>query len=132
VVYVVEGEKCVDALVELGLTATTTSGGANNWSKADGETIRRAFAGRRVVVLPDNDEPGRRYAASAMRDLLQVAAEVKVLPLSGLPEHGDVVDWLADDHTVAELEVLADERSREITSDVALCTTMVIASSSNR
>jgi hypothetical protein len=105
-VYVVEGEQCVDALTRLGLLATTTSGGANNWNNADKETVLRALRGQHVVALPDNDSAGHKYTEEAVRDLLPVAADVKILHLPGLREHGDIVDWLADEHTIAELEGL--------------------------
>jgi hypothetical protein len=118
-VYLVEGEKCVQVLVELGLVATTTSGGALAWCKADKNAIRNGFAGRKVVILPDNDRPGRGYAEDALRDLVPVAAEVQILDLPGLAEHGDVVDWLADDHTVAELEALAAQVAPERTAERA-------------
>jgi hypothetical protein len=106
-VYLPEGEKKVIALTELGQVATTTSGGANNWHMADQRTIREALAGRHVIILPDNDEAGRKYGNDALRDLLPIVASVKVLNLPDLPPKGDIVDWLADDHTVAELEQLA-------------------------
>jgi len=119
VIYVVEGEKCVDALTALDQVALTTSGGANNWNKTDKDAVRKVVTGRRLVILPDNDNPGRGYAADARGDLLPVAVEVKILGLPGLPEHGDIVDWLADDHTVAELESLADELAPETPGSAA-------------
>jgi hypothetical protein len=88
VVYVVEGEKCVDALTALGLLATTSAGG----SQAARRTDCTPLAGRRVVVLPDNDEAGRQYAA-AFGDILEdLSATVIVVALDGLPVGGDVAD----------------------------------------
>jgi putative DNA primase/helicase len=60
------------------------------------------------VVLPDNDDPGRAHAQSVAQALLGIAVTVKCIELPGLPEKGDVSDWLAEGHTVAELQAIAD------------------------
>lgn len=90
-VHLVEGEKDADNLGMLGLVATSNPGGAGKWSKAYSEVLR----GARVVIIPDNDEPGRRHAERLGRALHGVAAEVRVVELPGLPEGGDVSDWIA-------------------------------------
>ena len=92
VVYIAEGEKAADALRAAGLVATTNSGGAGNWDKQG--RLNHWFEGRQVVILPDNDEPGRRHAGSVARHLGGVAAAIKVVELSRLPEKGDAVDYL--------------------------------------
>jgi hypothetical protein len=94
-VYVTEGERCADALRGLGAIATTSSGGAGAASKSDW----RPLAGRQVTILPDNDEPGRKYAAAvaAILQALNPPAAVKIAALPGLAELGpgaDVCDWL--------------------------------------
>lgn len=58
VVIVTEGERCADALAELGYVATTTFGGANASRKTDLAPLQ----GRRVVIWLDHDTPGRNYA----------------------------------------------------------------------
>ncbi len=88
VVYVVEGEKCVDALTALGLLATTSAGG----SQAARLTDWTLLAGRRVVVLPDKDDAGRKYA-EAVGDILEdLGASVSVVAMDGLTAGGDVAD----------------------------------------
>lgn len=57
-VFIVEGEKDVESLAALSLVATTAPGGAGKWRQEYAETLR----GADVVILPDNDEPGRRHA----------------------------------------------------------------------
>lgn len=106
-VYVTEGEKDVEALRRLGLTATCNPMGAGKWRPH----YRGALADRRVVILPDNDDPGRKHAADVERSLGGVALDVRVLALDGLPDRGDVSDWLAAGHTAAELEALARQGS---------------------
>jgi putative DNA primase/helicase len=91
VVFVVEGEKDADRLVALGLAATTNAGGAGKWRASCSAALR----GARVVIVPDQDAAGRRHAAAVGASLAGVAAEVRVLELRGLPEKGDVSDWIA-------------------------------------
>lgn len=102
-VYLAEGEKCADALAGLGLTATTNMHGAGKWR----DEYAEALAGLDVVIFPDNDDPGRKHAAQAARSLFGKAARVRVLDLPGLPEKGDVADWIAAGGTREALEELA-------------------------
>lgn len=90
IVFIPEGEKHVDRLKDLGLCATTNSGGAGKWRPEYSEFLK----GARVVILPDNDEPGRNHANQIAASLRGVAKLVKVVDIPGLPEKGDVVDWL--------------------------------------
>jgi putative DNA primase/helicase len=90
-VFLTEGEKDADAVAALGLAATTHCGGAGKWRQEYAEALR----GAAVVVLADNDEAGRRHAAQVAASLGAVAREVRVLELPGLPEKGDVSDWIA-------------------------------------
>jgi putative DNA primase/helicase len=103
VVVIVEGEKDVDQLVKLGLVATTNPMGAGKWRSEYSEFLR----GRHVVILPDNDEPGRMHAEQVAASLVGVAASIKVLPLPCLSLHGDVSDWLDTGGTAEELLRLA-------------------------
>lgn len=57
-VYIVEGEKSVDAVRACGLLATTSAHGSKSARKTDWTPL----AGRDVVILPDHDEPGEKYA----------------------------------------------------------------------
>lgn len=92
-VLVVEGEKCVEAAWAAGFVATTNvCGSRSKWLPE----YSRVLAGRNVVVLPDNDTPGREHAeAVAGSLLLHGAATIAVVNLPDLPEKGDLVDWLA-------------------------------------
>ena len=103
-VFVGEGEKGVGALVELGLVATCSPMGAGKWRPAYAEHLR----GRHVVILPDNDKPGRDHAETVAQSLHGVAASVKVVELRGLPEKGDAFDWVKAGGTAAQLQELVD------------------------
>lgn len=64
-VVIVEGEKCVLALEYIGINyATTTMGGAKNAKKSDLSPLK----GKRVIIWPDNDNPGKEY----MDDLVSI------------------------------------------------------------
>ena len=103
-VFLVEGEKDADKLAALGLTATTAPGGAGKWRDAYAELLRR----RPVVILPDNDKPGREHARNVARSLVTAAALVKILDLPNLPDKGDVSNWLDAGGTAERLQELAD------------------------
>ena len=85
-VFVVEGEKDADALAQMGLVATCNSGGAGKWLN----DFKEHFAGKRVVVLPDNDQAGRSHARTVARSLSAVAGQIKIVELPGLEPKGDV------------------------------------------
>lgn len=102
-VFIVEGEKHVDRLISLGLVATCNPMGANKWRPS----YSQALKGRRVCILPDNDEPGRLHRDLVINQLAGLARSIQVLGLDGLPEGGDVLDWLDAGHNVEELIALA-------------------------
>lgn len=100
-VFVVEGEKDVHALESLNLVATSASGGAGKWRPEYAEALK----GRIVVVIPDNDEPGRMHAKQVADSLAGIATP-RILELPGLPAKGDVSDWVAAGGTRAALLAL--------------------------
>lgn len=91
IVYLVEGEKCVEALTKLKLLATS-SGGASSDDKADWQPL----AGREVITWADNDEAGLGYIQRATQKLNVLNATVKQIDveLLNLPAKGDCIDWL--------------------------------------
>ena len=98
-IFVTEGEKDADSLARLGLVATTNPFGAGKWPS----DFAPYFADRTVHILPDNDEPGRKHAAGVARNLSKVAKVVTITELPGLPDKGDVSDWIAAGGTAEEL-----------------------------
>jgi GGDEF domain-containing protein len=112
-VYVVEGEKCCDALFlegGLGLASTTSSGGSSSAKQTDWSPL----AGREVVILPDNDDPGRKYAAdvAAILHELNPPAIVRVVELDGLDKGGDVADLYEACRDEEELKALRKKIER--------------------
>jgi len=76
-VFVVEGEKDVEALESLGVVATTNPGGAGKWQ----ESYTATLTGAQVVVIADKDTPGRKHAQLVAASLYGKVASLKVLEL---------------------------------------------------
>lgn len=97
IIFVVEGEKDVEALRRLNLVATCNPGGAAEAGKRSKWPAYFAphFKDREVVVLPDNDAAGRAHAEAVARNLYGTASRVTVVELPGLAPKGDVSDWIA-------------------------------------
>jgi hypothetical protein len=101
VVFIAEGEKCVEALRAHGFVATCNHGGARKWR----DPLNKWFRGRKVVLLPDNDQPGIDHMRLVAGSLADIADEMRWVDLPGLPPKGDIADWLLE-HDVAELRDL--------------------------
>lgn len=91
-VWITEGEKCAELLNDVGLVATTTAGG----SKALKHSDLTPLFGKTIHILPDNDEAGRKYANDIRKRLTEAGAgcKVSIVELAGLPEKGDVYDFM--------------------------------------
>jgi RecA-family ATPase/5S rRNA maturation endonuclease (ribonuclease M5) len=108
-VYIVEGEKDAERLLSGGLLATTNSGGANNW-KPD---LNRHFENRDVIIIPDNDETGRKHVIKICENLAEIAKTIKVVHLNKqwrkIPEKGDVSDFLNAGYVIQDLARISRE-----------------------
>jgi hypothetical protein len=105
-VYFCEGEKDADALHALGLLGTTCNEGApNGWR----DELAQWFKDRHVIVLPDNDKPGRELARKVAKALFGIAASVKIVELPDLTEGQDVSDFLARDRAGVKFIKLCKE-----------------------
>ncbi len=91
-IVLTEGEKAADAARTLGFVATTTAGGCEAADKTD----LGPLSDKEVWILPDNDSPGRKYADKVAERLLSLGPKttVRIVELPGLPEKGDIVDWI--------------------------------------
>jgi hypothetical protein len=103
-VYVVEGEKDADRLWSYGLAATTNGGGAGKWRSSHTERLK----GARVVILPDNDDVGRKHAKQVVASLRGSAESSCIVELPDLPTKGDVSDWLDAGNTIERLQELTE------------------------
>jgi hypothetical protein len=110
-VFVVEGEKDCDNLAEHGIAATCNHGGAGKgkWKPAiHGLHLKDAD----VIVIPDNDQPGRDHGGWIAQSLKGWASRVRVLELPDQPPGGDVSDWLARGGTPEQLWNLVEKASK--------------------
>ena len=88
-VWIVEGEKDVHTLNEIGMAATTNAGGAGKWSDAYSECLK----GKEVLICGDNDEPGRKHMAKVIESLEPFAASIRRIDLPA--QFKDVSDFAA-------------------------------------
>lgn len=121
-VFFVEGEKCVDRLMELGVPSTCNPMGAGKWW----DELTAFFNLADVVIIPDNDPQktdkegrpkfhpdgrpifaGWDHAVAVFRKLRPAASKVGVLVLPDLPIKGDVWDWIDAGGTAERLYELA-------------------------
>lgn len=103
-IYICEGEKDVNAAFLIGLVATCNAGGAGKWTDQYSDSLK----GAKVVILPDNDPAGKEHARRVAKSLTFTgnATSIKVLDLPGLPEKGDLSDWIKLGGTKNKLELL--------------------------
>lgn len=122
-IFIVEGEKAADRLLDLGVPATTNARGAGKWLPE----LSEFFKGARVVVLADDDpqakkkntgellfhEDGRPkfvgldHANAVAASLLGKASDIRVVQLTDRKKKEDVVDWLDEGNTVEALYQIA-------------------------
>lgn len=97
-VVIVEGERDADTLAALGLEATTNPGGTGmGWQ----DSYSVLLAGRRVAMIPDADEAGRRHMERVVGSLIRHGVKaVRWVELPGgkdaseCVESGKCREWL--------------------------------------
>lgn len=113
IIFVVEGEKDVDTLVELGYTATCNPMGADNgkgskWKQNMTDTL----AGCRVIVVADNDEPGLLHANYVATQLTNAGAQVKRKQCPA--QHKDITDMITAGGSITDLIEIDEHEERRI------------------
>jgi len=103
-IFICEGEKAVRAAESIGLTATCSPGGACNWKDSYSPSLKEA----NVIILPDNDEPGRKHAIMVEKLICTIAKSVRIVELPGLPPHGDIYDFI-ENRDAKESDAIKDE-----------------------
>ena len=98
-VWVVEGEKDADTLIEMGIIATTSPNGAGKWLPLH----TKSLSGAVVEIIADNDEPGHEHARMVAQELAGVGCNVQVWVS---PTNKDITDHLACGRTIGELQPL--------------------------
>lgn len=96
-VVVVEGEKDVETLRRMGRVATTMPGGAGKWRPEHTDALR----GGTVVVVSDNDEPGKAHATTVREELTAAGCDVRMM----IPDKvKDVTDLIEAGGTLKDLK----------------------------
>ncbi len=102
-----EGEADVHQLENWALAATTNPMGAGKWHDSYSRLLNRT---RLAVILPDNDDPGRKHAREVAASLMRAGCrDVRILELPGLAAKGDVSDWIAAGNSRESLLTLVDQ-----------------------
>lgn len=96
-VYLVEGEKDADTLISRGFTATCVPFGSSGWR----EEYKKYFQGRRVILIPDCDEAGKKFSEKVCEDI-----DATVINLKSEKKGYDISDWFEDGHTLEEFKQL--------------------------
>ncbi|WP_425311181.1 phage/plasmid primase, P4 family [Leptospirillum ferriphilum] len=107
-VWIVEGEKCADALTGLGVPAVTSANGAGSAKHSDWS----ALDDRPVVIWPDNDLSGKKYRDEVIACLGTRVARLDVANVEalGIEEGEDCADWIAAGHTdLSGIPMIKDE-----------------------
>ena len=93
-VIIVEGEKCAQTLIDLGICATTAMNGAKApFDKTDWSPLQ----GKHVIIWPDHDKVGQEYGESLIKKLptfstLSLASLSRVMIPKDKPESWDAAD----------------------------------------
>lgn len=92
VICITEGEKDADNIVKhFKMPATTIPGGCGGgWRKS----YNQYFKGVKIVLVGDNDEPGRKLMKIIAENLSPIAKEIRLLELPGIGQKCDVSDWI--------------------------------------
>jgi len=88
-----EGEKDVQTAEALGYFATTSPGGANGWQACVKDGAHEALRDRQVLVIPDRDTAGEKYAEDVATTLRLICRSLKV---ASLPGGKDLSDYVRD------------------------------------
>jgi 5S rRNA maturation endonuclease (ribonuclease M5) len=100
-VYVVEGEKDVEAIELVGGTAVCSAMGAGKAHLADWTPL----GGKTVIIVADKDEPGRTHAAKVAELLDGTASSVRIVEAA---VGKDAADHIAADKALDELVPLTE------------------------
>ncbi len=99
-VYYCEGEKDVETLERHGLVATTHAGGVGSYKPDLIDPIKHL----RLVVVPDNDEPGKQLMRRVWADARQRKMQVGFLLLPD--QYKDSTEYFQGGHSAEEFTAL--------------------------
>lgn len=115
-IWLVEGEKDVESLEGAGCLATTNVGGSSAWRHEYAQALLKLS----VRVVPDNDEPGRKWLRRVASDL----PEARIYPLP--KDFKDITEFLQAGQKLETLkpqtigEFFAEEREKLVETGLDL------------
>jgi len=89
-IIIVGGEKDVHSLESIKLPATCNHGGEGKFY----DELIPYFKGYDVVIIPDNDKPGKDHAKLVANKLYNVAKKIRVVELPVDKPKQDITDWI--------------------------------------
>lgn len=103
-IYLVEGEKCVEVVEEMGVIAVSPPDGSDSWKPS----YANLLSGRKVALVPDNDEPGAALMNEAAQALKAKVSELRTIRLPNLEPGEDIADWILHGGTQQKLERITE------------------------
>ncbi len=136
-IIVTEGEKAADTATSLGFVATTSAFGSKSAHKADWAALDRLALryGKKfeLILLPDNDEPGRKYAETLVGIFSKFKSQpiIKIVSirdfkdttgLAEFPKGGDLFDLceLLDSKTDEEIRGIVENMIGETVPEIEI------------
>jgi DNA primase len=91
--FLVEGERKVNKLWEMGFPATCNVGGSGSWADSYADELPQ---GATAYIWPDNDDAGLKWTDKIIASLSarKIKWHVTNALTVGLPNKGDVMDWV--------------------------------------
>ena len=109
-VYFVEGEKDVESLASIGITATTiyqTTGGLNKYHLDQLKGIKK------LILIPDYDDHGLKFADKAFKSLKKLIDDFYILEWNeGTAQGYDISDFLIDNGIKSKEQFISAISSR--------------------
>lgn len=118
-IVLVEGEKCAQTLIDLGVCATTAMHGAN--ASVD-KTDWSPLIGKAVLIWPDRDKPGWEYADRASQAILMAGAMscAIIYPPADKPDGWDAFDAIAEGFDVRGFLATGDRVPVSVQTDAPI------------
>lgn len=108
-IFICEGEMDCLLLNQYGYSAVTTTCGSGSWAKK----WNVLFEKKKVVIVYDCDDPGRKGAKNLAKKLIDFAAKIKIIDL-GLKDGEDITDYFVKyKHTKKEFTALVRKTETE-------------------